>query len=84
MDLSRITAGRGMDGAVSLLESSPETLAMIRDLVSGVLPRLSLRAAVLRYESYLQYLDGLSSLYGRELVATPIESLRGLLARRRR
>jgi len=83
LDLSRVAAGRGMHDAASLLDASPETLAMVRDLVTGVLPRLSLRAAVLRYESYLRYLDGLSSLYARELTMPPIESLRGLLSRKR-
>jgi len=83
LDLSRLAAGRGMPDAASFLDASPETLAMVRDLVSGVLPRLSLRAAALRYESYLRYLDGLRSVYEQELDAVPIESLRGLLARRR-
>ena len=70
-------------GAARLLAGAPGALAAVVALATGVLPQLSLRAAVLRYERYRHYLDGLTSLYTAELRTVDLGAVRGMLARRR-
>ena len=81
VDLSRLAAS-GFSGATSLLAGSPETLAMVRGMASSLLPQLSLRATVVRYEQYLQYLDRLVNLYTGELTTVDLGVVRSLLAHR--
>lgn len=56
----------------------PAALAMARTLATRTLPRLSLEARVLRYERYLEYLDGLTLLHARELEVVDLKALRRL------
>lgn len=63
--------------------ADPAVQEMVRELAGGVLPRLSLGAAVRRYESYLAYLDDLAALYAAELKTVELASLRQALTRRR-
>lgn len=62
------------------LTEAPEALAAIREVVTGVLPRLGRSATVLRYEGYLRYLDDLATLYAGELGTVGLHSF--LAARR--
>jgi hypothetical protein len=82
LDLARLTAG-GFSGAAALLAETPATLGLIREMASGVLPRLSRQATVLRYEHYLRYLDDLTALYAGELKTVALASVRDFLTRRR-
>jgi len=77
---------RGLDFSheiAALLADAPGTLAMVREMASGVLPRLSQRATVLRYEHYLRYLDDLARVHAGELKTVALDSVRAFLARRR-
>jgi hypothetical protein len=67
--------------AVAFLQDAPGGLSVIREIVSGDMPRLTQRSAVLRYEHYLRYLDELGALHARELRSDPLEAVRGLMAR---
>jgi len=83
--LDRSEAGAGAVADVDLaglgdLAETPEVLAAVQDVVAGVLPRLGLKAGVLRYEGYLGYLDELAALYAGELRTV---RLRSFLAARR-
>jgi hypothetical protein len=69
--------------AVAFLEDAPGGLSLIREMATGDMPRLTQRSAVLRYEHYLRYLDELGALHARELRSDPLESVRGLMARRK-
>lgn len=80
LDLSRL-AEEGFAGAASLLAGAPGTLAVVREMASGVLPRLSRSAALLRYQAYLSYLDDLASLYAGELRSVAPTRLPGFPAR---
>jgi hypothetical protein len=82
LHLSRLEADAFARGA-AFLHDAPGGLSMIREMASGDVPRLSLRAAVLRYEHYLRYLDELGALHAKELKADPLDAVRALLARRR-
>jgi hypothetical protein len=66
VDLARL-AENGFGEVSSLLAETPEALAALRRLARGAFPRLRHAAAALRYERYLEYLDGLASLYAAEL-----------------
>jgi hypothetical protein len=83
VDLSQLAA-RGFDRAAEILADTPGALAMVRGMASGVLPQLNLRATVLRYQQYLQYLDELAALYAGELKTVDLDAVRGILTRRRR
>jgi hypothetical protein len=67
--------------AAAFLDGAPGGLSMLRGMAAAVLPPLSQRAAVVRYEHYLRYLDELGTLHARELKNDPLESVRGLMAR---
>jgi hypothetical protein len=82
VDLSQLVA-RGFDRAAAALADTPGALAMVRGMASGVLPQLSLRATVLRYQQYLCYLDELTALYAGELKTVDLDAVRGILTRRR-
>jgi hypothetical protein len=73
----------GFPGATALLAGMPGALGLIREMASGVLPRLSRQATALRYEHFLRYLDELAALYAGELKTVALESVRGFLTRRR-
>jgi hypothetical protein len=79
IDLSRL-AENGFGEVSARLAETPEALAALRRLARGAFPRLRFAAAVLRYERYLDYLDGLASLYAAELTTV---GLRAYLAARR-
>jgi hypothetical protein len=57
--------------------------ALVRGLVTGALPDLTLRTTTLRYRKYLEYLDRLERIHARELKVVDLGSLRRLGARRR-
>ena len=83
--LDRAEADPGTPASVDFmglgaLTEAPEALAVIRDVVTGVLPRLGRSATVLRYEGYLRYLDDLAALYAGELGTVGLHSF--LAARR--
>jgi hypothetical protein len=80
VDLSQLAA-RGFDRAAAILADTPGALAMVRGMASGVLPQLNLRATVLRYRQYLQYLDELTTLYAGELKTVDLDAVRGILIR---
>jgi hypothetical protein len=80
LHLSRLSADT-FARAAAFLSGAPGGFSMIREMASGDLPRLSQRAAVLRYEHYLRYLDELAALHVNELRSDPVESVRGLMAR---
>jgi len=80
LHLSRLEAETFARGA-AFLQDAPGGLSMLREMASGDLPRLSQRAAVLRYEHYLRYLDELGSLHAKELKADPLDAVRALIAR---
>jgi hypothetical protein len=82
VDLTRLANG-ALTGAADLLGGAPAALATVVELATAVLPQLSLRAAVLRYERYRHYLDGLTTLYTAELRTVDLTVVRGILARRR-
>jgi hypothetical protein len=82
IDLTHFTE-RGFPGAAALLGDTPGALGLIREMASGVLPRLGRQATVLRYEHFLRYLDELAALYAGELKTVALESVRGFLTRRR-
>jgi hypothetical protein len=82
VDLARLGES-AFAGAADLLVGAPGALATVVELATGVLPRLSLRAAVLRYERYRHYLDGLTTLYAAELKTVDLDAVRGILVRRR-
>lgn len=81
LDLTRLTTDGS--GAAALLAGTPGALGLIREMASGVLPRLSRQATVLRHEHYLRYLDELAALYAGELKTVALDSVRGFLTRRR-
>jgi len=66
--------------ALDVLTEAPAALAAIREVVTGVFPRLGSSALVLRYEGYLGYLDELARLYAGELKTHGLASF--LAARR--
>lgn len=68
-------------GAGALDLSQPATLATVRQLATSALPELNLRATVLRYRHYLDYLDGLRGFYTGELRVVRMGSLQ-LVGRR--
>jgi len=80
IDLGRLVK-QGHGGAASMLASSPETMALVRSLATGVLPRLGLRATISRYRRYLGYLDDLTQMYAGQLRTVPIAGVRGILLR---
>jgi hypothetical protein len=80
VDLSQLAA-RGFDRAAAILADTPGALAMVRGMAAGVLPQLNLRATVLRYRQYLQYLDELTTLYAGELKTVDLDAVRGILIR---
>jgi hypothetical protein len=80
LHLSRLEADAFARGT-AFLQDSPGGLSMIREMASGDVPRLSQRAAVLRYEHYLRYLDELGALHAKELNSDPLEAVRVLMAR---
>ncbi len=82
LDLVRL-GDAGPAGSADLLVGAPGALATVVELATGVLPQLSLRAAVLRYERYRHYLDGLTTLYTAELRTVDLGAVRGILTRRR-
>jgi hypothetical protein len=69
-------------GDATPLADDPATTGMVRSLATHALPQLSLRATILRYRSYLDYLDRLTRLYSRELKVMDIGTLRQLTGRR--
>jgi len=78
---------RGLDlsdtGLSDTTLNDPAVHEMVRELAGGVLPRLSLGAAVRRYERYLAYLDDLAVLYAAELKNVELAPLRAAMERRR-
>lgn len=60
-------AGRAGAGEPKVLSDDPAVLEAIRVLATRTVPALSARAAVVRYDSFLEYLDELATLYSREL-----------------
>lgn len=76
-------AEAGLHEAAVLVAGSPDAAAIVRELSLGVLPRLGRQAAVLRYEQFLVYLDGLAQLHAGVLRRVSIDSLRGLGLKRR-
>jgi len=86
IDLARLAESGfpgSVPGAAALLAGTPGALGLIQEMASGVLPRLSRQATVLRYEHFLRYLDELAALYAGELKTVALESVRGFLTRRR-
>jgi hypothetical protein len=82
LDLAKL-AEIGFADAATWLAETPGAAGMLRDMASGVLPRLTGEAAVLRYEHYLSYLDDLARLYAGAFKMVTLETVRGLLPRRR-
>jgi hypothetical protein len=72
-------AREGFPEAASLLAGAPGAAAIVREMSSGVLPALSARSALLRYEVYLQYLDRLARLHAGTLRTVPLAALRQIL-----
>jgi hypothetical protein len=63
-------------GAGRALMAEPEAAALIRGLAATQLPCLNLRATRLRYRRYLDYLDELAEMHGRELAVVDLALLR--------
>lgn len=80
LDLTQLA---GIGFAATWLAETPGAAGMLRDMASGVLPRLTGEAAILRYERYLSYLDDLARLYAGAFKVVTLETVRGLMARRR-
>jgi len=81
MDLS-LLADAGFASAASILAGSPAVLSLVREVASGALPRLGLRARLLRYERYLEYLADLTDLYAGEVRVRGSSSIRDLFETR--
>ncbi len=81
VDLARLPESPA-PGTAKPLAGGPATTGMVRSLATHTLPRLSLRATILRYRSYLDYLDRLTRLYSRELKVIDLGTLRRLTGRR--
>jgi len=82
VDPARLGSGTA-SGTANPPVGAPGALATVVALATSVLPQLSLRATVLRYERYRHYLDGLTTLYAAELKTVDLGVVRGMLARRR-
>jgi hypothetical protein len=82
VDPARLGSGTA-SGTADPPVGAPGALATVVALATSVLPQLSLRATVLRYERYRHYLDGLTTLYAAELKTVDLGVVRGMLARRR-
>gem|GEM_PF-1399401 len=69
VDVRRIVGPPGSAGATGagVLTDDPAVLEAIRVLASRTVPALNARAAMVRYEAFLGYLDELAALYSREL-----------------
>jgi hypothetical protein len=73
----------GLTEAAELLAASPEAAALLRDLTVDVLPTLAREGAVLRYERYLEYLEGLARLHAGALGRVSLDAVRALFSPRR-
>jgi hypothetical protein len=65
--------GRSAAGSGSDLQNAVDS---VWPVAAGVAPELSAEAAVTRYVSYLEYLDGLTALYSSQLGAVDLASFR--------
>lgn len=82
IDLSRLSRD-GFDDAAALIAGTPGAAEMVREMASGVLPTVSRRVRIARYEHYLDYLDELTSLYATELKTVDLDLIRDFFLRRR-
>jgi hypothetical protein len=78
--LVKAESGAAVFRALHLSRLEAEMFVRGASFVQDV-PRLNHRAAVLRYEHYLRYLDELGALHARELKGDPLDAVRALMAR---
>jgi hypothetical protein len=61
-----------------------QAMAAVQQVAAGTAPRMAAAASLVRYRSYLRYLDELATMYANELEIVDLAALRSAMAGRRR